>query len=157
MYKIDVDSIPPPFSRPPQLEKEVMQELPHVCMQLQRRGEDGAERRIEIQSEFRYVSAYHTIEYTSLLESLESYEHLEYNSIIIIADGTINGSNEPVHQLHSQIGWTYDLANCDAEPISKGDTIGLIEVVEYTSAIPAFCPAVGLTEFELDAHPVTEV
>jgi hypothetical protein len=93
----------------------------------------------------------------SLLESLESYEHLEYNSIIIIADGTINGSNEPVHQLHSQIGWTYDLANCDAEPISKGDTIGLIEVVEYTSAIPAFCPAVGLTEFELDAHPVTEV
>eukprot|EP00984_Skeletonema_dohrnii_P035829 scaffold36069_cov150-Skeletonema_dohrnii-CCMP3373.AAC.2 len=49
--------------------------------------------------------------------------------------------------------WWYDLANCDAEP----DAIGLIIVVEYTSAIPAFCPAVGLTEFEMDAHPVTEV
>ena len=37
---------------------------------------------------------------------------------------------------------TYDLNNCDAKPIEKGDTIGWIEVIDFTSAIPAFCPAI---------------
>eukprot|EP00984_Skeletonema_dohrnii_P028633 scaffold18679_cov97-Skeletonema_dohrnii-CCMP3373.AAC.5 len=40
------------------------------------------------------------------------------------------------------VAWRYNLTNCDAEPIMRGDVIGMIEVVDYTSAIPAFCPAV---------------
>ena len=51
-----------------------------------------------------------------------------------------------------------NLDNCDAQPITEGDAIGMFEVVKYSSAIPAFCPAVGgLTSFELDGDLVNEV
>ena len=45
-------------------------------------------------------------------------------------------------QVNSQVSWIYDLTNCDDEPIMTGDKIGLIEVVGYETAIPAFCPAI---------------
>ena len=102
-----------------------------------------------------------TFEYTTFSDSLNPKELLGDQGVpeaftVALVNPRDNAVDKERASSFSTFWW-YDLANCDAEPISKGDAIGLIEVVEYTSAIPAFCPAVGLTEFELDAHPVTEV
>ena len=76
-------------------------------------------------------------------------ESFGYTSISSVGNGvpggmqiTLRGENTAGDLLISTILWTYDLTNCDAEPIMREDTIVIIEVVDYASAKPASCPAV---------------
>ncbi|KAK1743527.1 hypothetical protein QTG54_006148 [Skeletonema marinoi] len=95
-----------------------------------------------------------TIEYTSMSDSLKSDEPLGEQDVPKGFFISFTGKNAGDEYLFHGIIWMYNLDNCDAEPITEGNAIGLFEVVEYTSAIPAFCPAVGLTSFELDGDLV---
>eukprot|EP00986_Skeletonema_menzelii_P009166 scaffold4092_cov150-Skeletonema_menzelii.AAC.1 len=52
------------------------------------------------------------------------------------------GKNAAGITVLNTVSWDYDLTNCDDEPIMTGYKIGLIEVVDYETAIPAFCPAI---------------
>ena len=99
-----------------------------------------------------------TIDYTSMSDSLQPGELLGEQDVPLGFFMKLTGKNAGDESLCHGIIWMYNLDNCDAEPITEGDAIGLFEVVEYTSAIPAFCPAVGgLTSFELDGDLVNEV
>ena len=75
-------------------------------------------------------------------------DSFEYTSISVgneVPGGmqiSLRGENAEGETLLSTVAWRYNLTNCDAEPIMKEDAIGMIEVADYTSAIPAFCPAV---------------
>eukprot|EP00985_Skeletonema_marinoi_P018954 scaffold10717_cov215-Skeletonema_marinoi.AAC.2 len=70
-----------------------------------------------------------TIDYTSMSDSLQPGELLGEQDVPLGFFMKLTGKN-------------------------AGDEFGL---VEYKSAIPAFCPAVELSSFELDGDPVTEV
>ena len=95
-----------------------------------------------------------TIEYTSMSDSLQPGELLGEQDVPLGFFMKLTGKNAADESLFHGIIWMYNLDNCDAEPITEGNAIGLFEVVEYTSAIPVFCPAVGLTSFELDGDLV---
>jgi len=98
-----------------------------------------------------------TIEYTSMSDSLQPDELLGDQDLPLGFFMKLTGKNAADESLFHGIIWMYNLDNCDAQPITEGDAIGMFEVVEYTSAIPAFCPAVGLTSLELDGDLVNEV
>eukprot|EP00984_Skeletonema_dohrnii_P000483 scaffold165_cov106-Skeletonema_dohrnii-CCMP3373.AAC.8 len=99
-----------------------------------------------------------TIEYTSMSDSLQPGELLGDQDVPLGFFMKLTGENAADEFLFHGLFWIYNLDNCDAEPITEGDAIGMFEVVEYASAISAFCPAVGgLTSFELDGDLVNEV
>jgi hypothetical protein len=54
---------------------------------------------------------------------------------------TLVGKTAAGGSVPMRLAWAY-ASNCDAEPIGTGDAIGWITLVEYTSAVPAFCNAV---------------
>ena len=82
-----------------------------------------------------------TFKYESISAQLDHDELLgdqEVPSSLLIF---LNGENAAGKKFMYALSWTYDLTHCDSEPIITGDAIGLIEVEEYTPAIPAFCAA----------------
>jgi len=81
--------------------------------------------------------------YTSVSAQLTPDEPLvdqEVPSIIVLI---LYGRNVAGIPVNSQVSWEYNLTNCDDEPIMTGDKIGIIEVDNYETANPAFCPAIA--------------
>ena len=53
------------------------------------------------------------------------------------------GYDELGNQVEHTVSWNYGGSNyCQSEPLSVGDTIGLVELESYELANAAFCPAV---------------
>ena len=74
-----------------------------------------------------------------MLDPGESLDNQEVTTAILLR---LLGRNAAGESIVNQMAWTYDLTNCDIEPIGEGDKMGWIEVVEYTRANPAFCSAI---------------
>ncbi|KAL7490388.1 hypothetical protein ACHAWT_000001, partial [Skeletonema menzelii] len=80
--------------------------------------------------------------YTSISAEFTPDEPLVDQEVPIIIQLILFGKNAAGITVLNTVSWEYDLTNCDDEPIMTGDKIGLIEVVGYETAIPAFCPAI---------------
>ena len=86
----------------------------------------------------------HEFSYTSISNDLNPDEQFEDQEVPLIMQITLFGKNAADQGVRSLIAVYYDLTHCNAEPIAVGDTIGIVQVVEYTPANPAFCPAIEI-------------
>jgi hypothetical protein len=85
-----------------------------------------------------------TFTYTSVSNELDPNKPLGDQIISNVPGGimmTLVGKTAAGGSVPMRLAWAYT-SNCDAEPIGTGDAIGWITLVEYTSAVPAFCDAV---------------
>ena len=83
-----------------------------------------------------------TFSYTSASAELNPDGQLEDQKVPFFITVELDGVNAAGQSILNQINVKYDPTNCAAEPIQKEDQIGWVEVVDYTPAKPAFCPAI---------------